>query len=315
MAETPPRWRVNLWPRLLSLVLAVFTWLYVQSERVEEERVNAQIAWTLPEGLVATEPLPTTAFLTVRGTRGAVNLAHDAVIRLVVDGSAFGVGPHTAELGEIPAEGLPNSVERLSTAPSTVQFTLEPVTERSVRIEAVVVGEPGAGFAIEGVTIDPGVVHVRGPRSAMSSLREVPTRPIDVSSLSESSVRDAPLDLPRSVELVDNTPIQARITVVSKSEQRRVEDVPVFVWNDRDEQWAVRPDRVSVLLEGPASRVHELGAARIAAFVYLPDPVPDRPEVEVWFGPTEGPRIEVLHPSNGVTAVSTNPPSVVVTRR
>ena len=77
--------------------------------------------------------------------------------------------------------------------------------------------------------MEPAVVQVRGPRSAMSSLREVPTRPIDISGLDEDVAVDAALDLPRSVEPADSQIVQARITVVSETEQRRIEDVPVYV--------------------------------------------------------------------------------------
>jgi YbbR domain-containing protein len=321
VAETPvqsappaqrPRWPSNPWIRLLSLVLAICTWLYVQGEQIEEERVNAQIAWTLPEGLVSSDPLPTTAFLTVRGTRSAVNRAHNAMIRLVVDGSTLGEGEHSVELATIPPEGLPLSVERLAITPDTVQFVLEPVTERSVQIVPVLVGDPAQGYALGPVVTDPQVVQVRGPRSATSSLREVSTRPIDVSGLTEDTVREAPLDLPRSVERVGDQKVEARISVVSETEQRQVDDVPVYVWGL--EGWKVDPPRVSVVLEGPTAKVRDIGARQIAAFVYLPNP-PDRDRYEVWFGPTDGIRVEVLHPgAAGVSASSTTPPSVVVTR-
>ena len=86
--ERPAWWSAivaNPWTKLLSFALATGTWLYVQGEEVHETRIKAQIAWTLPEDLVATEPLPTSATLTVNGKRSAARKARESAVRLVVD--------------------------------------------------------------------------------------------------------------------------------------------------------------------------------------------------------------------------------------
>ena len=178
-------WLSNPWAKLLSVALATAAWLYVQGEEVREERVKAQIAWTLPPNLVATEPLPTTASITVRGTRAAVNKAHQAAVRLVVDASSYAEGGHTVDLDGIVADGLPSTVQRLGLSPSSVQFTLDREAVHSVRIDVVLVGNPAPGYVVAAAESEPNVVEVRGPRDAVSSLRAVPTRPIDVSGLTE----------------------------------------------------------------------------------------------------------------------------------
>lgn len=306
------RWFSNPWAKLLSVGLATVAWLYVQGEEVREERVKAQIAWTLPEELVSTEPLPTTASVTVRGTRAAVNKAHQAAVRLVVDASSFTEGEHSVDIDGIVADGLPSSVERLGVTPSSVRFVLDRLAVHSVRIQVVMVGDPAPGFAIVSTETDPTVVEVRGPRDAVSALREVPTRPIDVTGLDEDTELDVSLDLPRGVQRSSQALVRARLTVRSQTEQRRIEAVPVFVWEQ--EGWRVQPDRVSVLLEGPTARLRELEVDRVAAFVHLPQ-TPDGDHFDVWFGPKAGVRLEVLHNGgDGVTAVATTPPSVAVDR-
>lgn len=310
-------WFSNPWAKLLSVALATIAWLYVQGEEVREERVKAQIAWTLPEDLVATEALPTAASITVRGTRAAVNKAHQAAIRLVVDVSAYAEGEHSVDLDGIVAEGLPPSVERLGVIPSAVPFTLDRLAVHSVRIQVVLVGDPAPGYTIAGTESDPNVIEVRGPRDAVSALREVPTRPIDVSGLTEDVEREVPLDLPRAVELASDSTIRVRLTVRSQTEQRRYEGVPVFIREGPTggaASWRVQPQRLSVLLEGPTSRLQALDAEQIAAFVHLPDSA-DADHYDVWFGPSGGARIEVLHGGgDGVTAIATTPPSVGIDR-
>ena len=130
-------------------------------------------------------------------------------------------------------------------------------------------GKPHApdlvAHAIARVTADPQVVEVRGPTDAVSSLREVSTRPIDVSGLSESLERHVDLDLPRGVELSGSPSIRAVVTVVSSTERRQLENVPVYLWPGH-EGWRVDPDRITVILEGPVDELRTVRSDQVAAF-------------------------------------------------
>lgn len=313
--EILARLRANPWHKLLALLLAVLSWLYVQGEEIREERVKAQVAWTLPEGLVATEPLPVTAFLSVRGSRTAINRAHAAPIRMVVDVADLSEGEHTVELAGVVPEGLPPSLEQLGVTPSAVHFRLDEVATHHVQIHPVLVGEPADGFVVSSVELEPSVVPLRGPREAVSALREVSTRPIDVSGLSESGSREVLLDLPRSVEVAQGLPIQARLTVIAQTQQRRLEEVPVYVWQKEPgerEMLVVEPSRVAVLLEGPTEALRDLRADEVVAMVRLTGPVTGEQPVEVWYGRKDGARVEVLDPDDKIEAIDMFPPSVTV---
>jgi YbbR domain-containing protein len=303
----------NPWTKLLSLLLALAAWLYVQGEDGRVERVQAQIAWIRSDDLVATEALPVSALVTVRGTRAAVNRAHQTPMRLVVDIAMLGKGEHEIDLTSIPVEGLPPSVERLAVTPSTVRFELEKVATHSVRVDPILVGEPDEGYAISRVVTEPQVVEVRGPSGAVTSLREVPTRPIDVSGLSQTVERTVELDLPRGVELSGAPVIRASVLVVSKTDKRRMEAVPVYVKASQD-GWRVSPDRIAVVLEGPTDELRAVQPGQLAAHVHLPDRAePGGQVLEVPFGRGPGPRVEVLVGETAVRAVAIEPAIVTAT--
>jgi hypothetical protein len=307
----------NPWTKLLSLLLATLAWLYVQGEEIREERVKVQVAWILPEGLVATEPLPVTAFLVVRGSRTAINRAHGGAIRLVVDVADLSKGEHTVDLSGVNPEGLPPTVERLGITPGSVRFNLDQVTTHHVQINPVLVGDPAEGYVIGSVTLMPAVVELRGPQQAISLLREVSTRPIDVSGLQATIEREVTLDLPRGVDLADPVSIRARLQVASELEQRRIENVPVYGWGT--DRLSIEPGRVSVMLEGPGEALQRLQPDRVVAFVHgaeliLQGALTEREPVEVWYGPRDGARVEVLHPGDELKVVSMTPPSVSVSR-
>lgn len=308
-------WRAlfaNPWTKLLSVGLATATWLYVQGEEVQESRIKAQISWDPPlaETLTTTEPLPTQATLVVKGTRAATRRARDAAVRLVVDLSDLQVGEHTLEIGGLVPQGLSPSVELLGITPDVVRFTVDEVAARSVKVRPVLVGDPAPGFEVVESVVVPPVVEVRGPRGAVSGLAEVPTRPIDVTGLDRTGPRPVVLDLPRGVQLPEGVTVEAHLTVVSKVEQTRIEQVPVFVWGPPG--WRAAPDRVSVLLEGPAATLRAIARDEVAAFVHLPE-APDRDRYEAWFGPAEGVRVEVMQPGGDeVDVVAITPPSLQV---
>ena len=131
-------------------------------EEVQEARLMAQIAWNLPPDLLPEEPLPTSASLTVSGTRSAIRRARGAPVRVVVDLSEMGAGAHEVGLESAAAEGLPSGVEVAAVSPfmGGTETLLSPtLVSRSV--------EPAAelpGTAIPVPTGRPRVAAVPLPR-------------------------------------------------------------------------------------------------------------------------------------------------------
>jgi YbbR domain-containing protein len=311
----PPReWWIALilehpWAKLLSFLLAGAIWFYVQGEEVADTRMKSDVEWRLPAGLMSVDPLPEQVSLTVRGPRALTRRAREAPVRIVVDLADVGVGEHTFDLGSVPPEGLPSGIDVMSVAPSAVRFVLDEITTRRVAVDPVLVGEPAEGFEISDIRLEPNVLEVRGPRSAVSGLTEVHTQPIDVSGIDATGTREVSLDLPRGVS-VEGLPPTARISVRSRRERRIVQDVPVHVRGQWD--WRPDPTTVQVTLEGPAPALAAVPPEELAVFVILPDPGA-RNRFEAWWGPKDGVRLDVLHPA-GVEVAAVQPPSVTVAR-
>ncbi|MCA9494062.1 MAG: hypothetical protein KC621_29240 [Myxococcales bacterium] len=302
----------NPWQKVVSVLLAAAIWLYVQGEEVQEVRIATQIAWNLPADLLPDEPLPTSASLTVSGPRSAIRRARKSSLRVEIDLSEQSTGDHEVDLASSANVVLPPQIRLVAIAPSAVRVSLDEVAISRAEIEPTTVGEPAEGWEVSALTLDPRVVELRGARAVMSGLRDVVTRPIDLSGLAVSTTRPVTLDLPRGVTLATNTVVSARIEVVSRVEERRFEDVPVYVWGDPS--WRVSPPRISVLLQGPAVAVRSMGSEEVAAFVHLPDP-PERDRYEAWLAEGAAVRVQVMHPGrDGVKVLSITPPSIVAER-
>ena len=299
--------------KLLSLLIAVLAWVYVQGERVHEANLKAEIVWTLPPALMTIDPLPETINVRVLGTRTATARAQESLISIPIDLANLGVGSERVDFSNHPPVELPPGVEIMNFQPRTLQIQLDEISTRKVQVRPSLVGDPIAGHTVNEVHIEPAVVEVTGPRMLVASLQEVFTEPIDVSGLQRDASYEVILDLPRSVRQAhDDIRLRAQVTVVPELERRLLGSVPVHLW--QAPEWRTIQESVEVTLEGPAASLAALDPTEVVAFVHIPD-VPEKPRYEAPFGPREGVRLRVLHPAgDGVMVVKVLPARVEVVR-
>ena len=298
--------------KFLSLMLALGTWFYVQGKEEVDAKIRASIEWVEPEGLVTTEPLPRSLTLSVSGSRSAVRRANRANVQVLVDMTRVGVGDHTIDFSTFPVKGLPSSISLVGYAPFSITRLFDEVAVRQVRLSPVTVGEAPAGYRPGRVELDPSVIELRGPRGLVLELEELRTLPIDISTYTSDVEIEVELDLPRAVHPTARKPIQARIHVEPIMARRTFQGVTVVV---RRAGWFSQTPDVSVELEGPADLVRELETEELTVLVHLPDP-PKTARLQAELGPTEGLRVQVIHPDmERVDVIAIDPPLIGVLRR
>lgn len=296
--------------KLVSVLVALVLWLYVQGQQTVDSVVRGDVIWQLPPGLVATEPLPRSVSMVVTGTRAAVRRVERSTPQVVVDLSELESGAHLIETSAYPVEGLDTlSLNRMS--PSTVGFSLDALTSRQVVVDPVLVGSPREGFRVASALPDPIVVTVRGAQSAVQDRIEVLTRPIDISDLSDDALLLAQLDLPGGVERVGDEVLEVYVDIEPQSDSRRYDDVVVLIWPpDLASEWTARPATLSVELEGAASALRSVQSDDIVVFAHLPDDI-NRTRYVVGLGPEEGARLRVLHSGGELVSVTGVSPATV----
>ena len=84
----------------------------------------------------------------------------------------------------------------------------------SCRGHATLRGKPAPGNRITRVEIEPASVAVQGPESAIKAADAATTAPVDVSGLTQSTVFDADIILPRPELRFVDPRTSARVTVV-----------------------------------------------------------------------------------------------------
>ena len=167
--------------RLLALVLAFLSWLFITIEQREPEStkvVNTTIRYDSPRGFILLDP-PGSARLTVRGKSSALRNLNPLQIDLFVE-------LPTAEKGtyELPLGGksvfLPEDLEIVSIEPSVVTLTLDREVTRMLPVNARMTGEPAAGAVAQAATVIPPRVPVRGPESRINTVAALSTTPISL---------------------------------------------------------------------------------------------------------------------------------------
>lgn len=254
--------------KLVSLLVALLAWLYVQSDEVATGQVTARVEWQIAEGLVSVRQLPRTVSLRVRGTRAAIRRARTrGALSMPVDLREAGPGEHSLELSPFPVEGLQGKLEILSRTPSALRLQLDKQVTRKLEVTTRVVGQPADGFAVRRVTVQPAVVQVSGPASVLSQLDAIETEPIDVAGALADQEVPVRLSLPGSLTMPVTQEFRAVVNMVALNEPRIFEDVPVQVWGGRG---SVVPPTATVELTGPSTLIRELVDSEVVVFVDPP---------------------------------------------
>jgi YbbR domain-containing protein len=193
--------------------------------------------------------------------------------------------------------------------PRMVEFDVDTVVERSVRVRVVLIGDLTEGLSLEGpIRAEPEEVQVRGPSRVLESLATIPTEAVDLSRLREP--RELEVRLGASDPALEVVPASVRVNLpVVPLRTRTLSPIRVQVRNlARGLRARVAPDSAWIVVSGPELRVNDLqpesflarvdaaglgpGRHAVTPEVDLPDPVlkllairPTRFVLEVEAGP------------------------------
>ncbi len=301
------------WLVLLSAILAVMAWLWVQGQQVTSARVRVDLDLRVADNLVNTAPTVSSASAVVEGPLSAIRRAQLLRPSVVVDLTRERTGVHQVPLEGMPVVGLPAGLGVEGLNPEVLEVRLEPRVRRSVKVQGVVTGAPASGLTVAAVRVEPAEVAVSGSRSAVSALEAVSTRPVSLASWTVSGDAAVELELPAGVELVEAWSGKLLVDIVAEKATLTVSDVPVVVRGAPGWRAAPGSERVSVTVEGPAEVLRSLGLDRVIAVVDLP-PDPSGARYTARFRAGRAPRMDILLPREDVLTVVTPPPPVEIVR-
>ncbi|WP_424659302.1 CdaR family protein [Desulfofundulus sp.] len=212
-------WR-NLSLQILSLLMALILWVYVTNEQnpVDERLFNVSLQGRgIPDGCLVTG-MPPTVNVRAQGSRGQLTILTPGDFQAVVDLS--GVKPGENEL--TVNVNAPPGIRILQVSPSRVRVQVDRIVEKEVPVEVTFKGEPGPGHSIMAATVEPPLVHLKGPERLVGNVTRV-TATVDVQGAEATLEKSAVLTgLPRGV-IVHPSAVKVTVPVLAMPEK----EVPV----------------------------------------------------------------------------------------
>lgn len=248
--------RRNRLLKLLSLLLAIAFWFAVSGEERTETSLNMNLELVnLNRNLMVTSEIPPAIQVRVVGSRSIVNNLSQARLTQTLDLNGYKSGRHTFSLGP-NSFSLPRGVQVVRIQPNPIPLTLAATITRTLPIKPVLENNPAEGHELLSATTRPDQVTVKGPSTELAELKFIPTIPIDLSFLKESTVIATDLDF-KNLHLAqkDAVPILADLQIGPKTLTRTFSGIPVLT---NPQEAKVSPAQVSLTIKGPWPLVHEL---------------------------------------------------------
>lgn len=174
--------------KFLSIFLSIFLWIYVlNSEKVKFEK-TVTLEYVLPSEMMFADRPPQEVIFMIEGPRAFVKTVTEREDRLVIDLNRpsregqkkqlnFSVDINPSQLN------LPFGMTVERVLPRKISIKLERRASRIVPLKLQFVGQLPEKLSLNNAEIFPPEVEVYGPRSIITKLTHIPTKPIDLESL------------------------------------------------------------------------------------------------------------------------------------
>jgi YbbR domain-containing protein len=180
----------------------------VALDRLSERSVRVEVqTGDVPAGLAIDPPRLSDQTVSASGPQSQLSRIDRAVARVQIFESGIDVRQPRVELVPVDLDG--REVESVELTPATVSVEIDVhtvETSKTVPIRPALTGTPSGGSEVSAVSVDPAVVTVFGPPSALEQLDEVATAPISIAGASQTVTADGELVLPDGTRLANGAP-------------------------------------------------------------------------------------------------------------
>jgi YbbR domain-containing protein len=248
--------RKNLGLKLLSLLIAVSLEVYFMSPQnlvTETYSVKVELDELPPDFRVVWPPTATDGLVVAVRVKGPVPLIQElrnAQRKLKV---SFPVKPPPVYLAELDTTQLrlPSGVELLELQPTKLEFRVERIIEREVKVRLNFTGQLPSGYRLEGYKIEPEAVIVRGPENEVLLIDELETESLDLRQIKQSAQVDVSIRSPAGQSELRRRSVRAILAVQLPQGERSFSDLAFEVTApDEIEVRSVSPKTIKVSLSG-----------------------------------------------------------------
>ena len=185
----------NLGLKIAAVLLSIVLWVFVTSRGQSEISIDLPLEFkNIPQGLEIVNHTVKTITLAVKGQERFIKNIRPSDMRVSLDLSKAKKGESIYYIHRDDIT-LPHAVTVTNISPSTVKVTVEETTAKTVRVIALITGEPERGYYVKSVEVTPQTVTIEGIRPEIERIKNIKTEPVDVTGFNETFTQDLKLDL------------------------------------------------------------------------------------------------------------------------
>jgi YbbR domain-containing protein len=243
----------------------------VQLDQVEVRTIPVEVdVGTVPEGLRAADPVVSAEKVEVRGPASVVGQVDRAMAYLTIPSSGIDVN-EPVDLVPVDVTGQPVGRGLIEASPRSVTVTIdvEPVeTTDALTVRPIVEGNPGPGFLLESIQVEPATVTLRGLPEVLEGITSVATEGVSIAGATVDVTVEAELVIPDGTRLVegDESVVTVTLTIVP-SVASRTFVLGVVCQGAGTNACLPGLDQVAVTLSGPWEVLSGLSAAELTPVV------------------------------------------------
>jgi len=144
-----------------------------------------------------------------------------------------------------------NGIKILSIKPSYLRVKLEKKISKTFKVTAPYSGKPAKGYIALEAAVQPSRVELSGAADLIHSIKDLKTKPVDLTNARTSFKKQIPLDLDNlSTVLPSKHIIDVNVPVQQELISRTFKDIPIKILNcpySAD----IEPDKITIQIKGP----------------------------------------------------------------
>ena len=254
----------------ILLLLLLCSLKPVQSSSVNEIEILIPVdPYNLPDGLALVDPVLKEIEIRVKGPVSVLDDLRRNVPRYKLDLSSVAVGMESIVINPDLIQ-MPGGTQITRVSPAYLIVKIDRLLKKQVPVKVAVSGEPAGSYSINGMLAKPSSILICGPETTVGLVDEIFTKPIDVSTRSESFKKEIAVDLAEGVEICSSSNIVlAEIYFVAKVATKRFAGIFVQGKNALYD-FNITPDTLTLEIKGPLNIINNLQPQKdIRVFVEL----------------------------------------------
>lgn len=262
---------------------------------------------TPPAGLELGDAVVDPPQVTVAGPSTAVNRVAEVKVVVPIDASGIDID---REFQPRALDASGEIVSGIELDPPTVHVAIPVYTNketRTVPVNPIITGTPGAGFRVAAVDVQPLVVQVAGDGQQLADLKTADTSPVAISGATRDVTSEVALALPAGV--TSSTPtVRVLVTIEPVTETRSYVAGLRLFGQKPGYTYSASPLTVVLTLFGSTADLDTLGSAPIVVGINVADLAPGAHQVRVVPSLPSGVTVAALSPEAVTVVVGEVPP-------